>query len=106
MLVEGRWDNHDHVRPIKSLLGGLLFIGLGAWYLFHGAKAESWRDQVVSTNHSNSKNQSPESRRNFKSFVNELERDPAFPAVHRKVEVEMREKTRQMEKSIECEKNI
>lgn len=97
--------NHDTVKPIKSLLGGFLFIGLGAWYLIRGDKAEPWRnDANVPPGQKHTEKLSTQERRDFDSFVATLERDPAFPALHRRVEAELREKARKMEKEFDVDK--
>lgn len=39
-LGDSQWGNHGTVKPIESLLGFVLFIATGLWYVLRGANAE------------------------------------------------------------------
>ena len=92
LIIEGHWDNHDAQKPLKALLGGLMFIIMGAWYLIRSEKVESRKQQEIVVNR--------ESTNHTKAHLNltELEKDPSFQAERRKVELEMREKAKKMER--------
>ncbi|MDR1996461.1 hypothetical protein [Azonexus sp.] len=97
LLAEGRWDSHGTERPISSLLGALTFIGLGAWYLFKGKKAEPW------ALHRGEKVLRLETKRpgpDIKAISETLEHDPAFQRVCRTEEKKWRQIALQMEQEI------
>jgi hypothetical protein len=97
LVIDAHWDNHDTIKPLKALFGGIAFVALGAWYLIRGAKAESWRDTEAPLGPIVlSKTEGPD----ISSAVAELERLPSFQAEFRKVEAEMREKATERERSI------
>ena len=98
LVIDARWDNHDTIKPLEALLGGIAFVALGVWYLIHGAKAESWRDTEAPLGPNVlSKTEGPV----ISSEITELERLPSFQVECQKVEAEMREKAAEMERAIE-----
>lgn len=98
--IEAHWDNHDTTKPLKALLGGLAFVGLGAWYLISGAKAEPWRE---TKNPLSLTTPSTNGGKDIISAITELEGLPSFQAECQKVEAEMREKAAEMENAFESE---
>jgi hypothetical protein len=95
-VFDGRWDNHDTVKPVKALLGGLAFIILGSWYLIRGEKAESCRQKVIPRNQD-----SPEesaNRTTARLDSKEIENHSSFQAECHKLEVELRKKAATMER--------
>lgn len=79
LVMDERWENHDTVKPIKSFLGGFLFIGLGAWYLFRGAKAEPWEHLGNILPRQNDLGKSSKvTHPDYKPALTELESHPLF----------------------------
>ena len=100
LVMDGRWNNHDSVKPIKSLLGGLLFICLGAWYLHRGAKAEPWKDQQSVLPSKEDKNlQSKLNHLDLESILMSPKEQQLFQAERQKLETEIRQKARELEKT-------
>lgn len=100
LVIDGRWDNHDTTKPLMALLGGLAFIGLGAWYMILGAKAESWRESKTPLKFGvPSENGSLD----ISSILAELESQPAFHAECGKIDAEMRQKAVEKERKFESE---
>jgi hypothetical protein len=100
LVFDARWDNHDTIKPLKGLFGGIAFVALGAWYLIRGAKAESWRNTEAPLGPKVlSKIEGPV----ISSAIAEVEHLPSFQVECRKVEAEMREKAAEMERVIESE---
>ena len=100
IVIDGRWNNHDTTKPFKAFLGGLAFVGLGAWYLVRGAKAESWRNEEVP------ENPDPHTRIGdwkLSSNSTDFENHPSFLEECRKIESEMRERAAEMERTLESE---
>ena len=102
LAIDGRWDNHDTTKPLKALFGGFAFIGLGAWYLIRGAKAESWREAKTPLGPNGPrKTKAPD----IGATIGELESQPSFQAECQKVEAEMRERATKMERAFDPELN-
>ena len=99
-IIDGRWDNHDTIKPLKAFFGGLAFVGIGAWYLIRGAKAESWRDDAIPLSR---EGQSKTERLNVNTTIANLENLPSFQNECGKVEAEMRAKAAEMERKFESE---
>ncbi len=100
LVIEGRWDNHGTTKPLMALLGGLAFIGFGAWYMVLGAKAESWRESDTPLR---SKVPNENGSLAISSILAEFESQPAFHAECGKIEAEMRQKAVEMERKFESE---
>ena len=92
LVIEGRWDNHDTVKPLKALLGSFVFIIMGAWYLIRGEKAESPKQQEIVVQ------RECDNHTKIHLDLKELEKAPSFQAECRKVEHEMRKKAEKMER--------
>lgn len=100
-VIDGFWDNSGTIKPLKALFGGLAFIGIGAWYLIRGAKAESWRnDEILLTQESQNKTK----RLNVNIIIADPASLPSFQNECEKVEKEMREKAAVMERNFESER--
>lgn len=100
LIIDARWNNHDTTKPLKALFGGLGFIGLGAWYLIRGTKAEPWRDTDIPLNPDVT---GKTEHLNIGSTLAELESVPSFQAECQKVEAEMRDRAAEMERAFESE---
>lgn len=98
--IDSRWDGHDTTKPLKALIGGLVFIGVGAWYLLRGADAESWRNNKIPLS---SEGRNRTERLDDNSILADLENHPEFKAECRKVEAAARKRAAEMERAFESE---
>jgi hypothetical protein len=98
--IDGRWDNHDTTKPLKALVGGLVFIGVGAWFLLRGAEAKSWRNNKIPLS---SEGRNRTQHLDADSILADLENNPEFKAECRKVESAARKRAAEMERAFESE---
>lgn len=99
LVFEEGWDPRGTVNRYELAVGSLMFIGLGVWYLFHGASAEPWRangdptDPDVGTNEPDP----PDTEARMREWLESIENDPAFIRMCRDLEAEYRKKLPDLE---------
>ena len=103
LMIENRWDAHDTVKPIKALLGAVLFIAAGFWYYVKGAKAESWSTKAILAPASGSascapKRSHPRGRFSANFLIDEeMLKNPEFQKQCQALETKLREVAKSME---------